>query len=75
VPDELPANLLRAPVILVHQDCHMPPLEPLYDGPYRLLACSQDWFRIQVGDRADTISTSHLKPCLDPSAPPGEPHR
>jgi transposase InsO family protein len=54
VPDELPADLLRAPAFLVRRDGHVPPLEPLYDGPYRMLACSRDWFRIQVGDRTDT---------------------
>jgi hypothetical protein len=53
----------------------VPPLEPLYEGPYSVLARSRDWFRIQVGNRTDTISTSHLKPCLDPSAPPAEPRR
>jgi hypothetical protein len=42
-------------------------LELLYDGPYCVLARSCDWFRVQVGDKTDTISTSHLKPCLDRS--------
>jgi hypothetical protein len=75
MPDELPAELLRAPVVLVHRDGHVLPLEPLYGGPYHVLACSRDWFRLQVGDRTDTISTSCLKPCLDLSAPPAEPRR
>jgi hypothetical protein len=75
VPDELPADLLRAPAVLVRRDGHVPPLEPLYDGPYRVLARSRDWFRLQVGDRTDTISTSRLKPCLDYTAPPAEPRR
>jgi hypothetical protein len=73
VPDELPADLLRAPAILVRQDGHVQLLEPLYDGPYRVLARSQDWFYIQVGDRTDTISTRRLKPSLDLSVPPAEP--
>jgi hypothetical protein len=51
------------------------PLEPLYDGPYRVLARSRDWFRIQVGDRTDTISTSRHEPCLDLSTPPAGPRR
>jgi hypothetical protein len=64
--DELPADLLHAPAVLVRRDVHVSPLELLYDGPYRMLARSRDWFRIQVGNRTDTISTSHLKP-----TPPG----
>jgi hypothetical protein len=75
MPDELPANMLHAPAVLVHLDGHMPPLEPLYNGPYHVLARIRDWFRIQVSDRNDTIFTSHLKPCLDPSAPTAEPRR
>jgi hypothetical protein len=64
VSDELPADLLRTPAVLVRRDGHMPPLEPLYNGPYHMLARSRDWFHIQVG-------TS-----LDPSALPAEPrHR
>jgi hypothetical protein len=73
LPDKLPADLLRAPAVLVRRDGHEPPLEPLYNGPYQVLAHSRDWFCIQVGDRTDSISTSHLKPCLDLSAPPAEP--
>jgi hypothetical protein len=41
------------------------PLEPLYDGPYRVLARSLDCFSIQVGNKTDTLSTSCLKHCLE----------
>ena len=33
-PTELPAELLAATHVLVCQDSHVPPLVPLYDGPY-----------------------------------------
>jgi hypothetical protein len=72
MPGKLPADLLRALAVLVCRDGHMQSLEPLYNGPYCVLARSWDWFCIQVGDRTDTISTSRLKPCLDLSAPPAE---
>jgi hypothetical protein len=38
VPIELPADLLRAHAVLVRRDCHVPPLEPLYDRPYHVLS-------------------------------------
>jgi hypothetical protein len=74
-PEDLPADLLRAKAVLVGRDDHMPPLEPLYDGPYHVLTRSLDFFRLQIGGRTDTVSTSHLKPCLDPVAAPAVPPR
>ena len=32
-PTVLPAELLNASHVLVRRDGHVPPLEPLYDGP------------------------------------------
>jgi hypothetical protein len=67
-PEDLPADLLRAETVLVRCDGHMPPLELLYDGPYCMLTKSRDFFQLQIGGRTDTVSTSCLKPCLDPAA-------
>jgi transposase InsO family protein len=64
VLEELPATLLRVTAVLVHRDGHMPPLEPLYDSPYHVLAC--DWFCLQVGDRTETISTAASSPAWTP---------
>jgi hypothetical protein len=36
VLDELPADLLWATSVLVWRDGHLPPLEPLYNSPYRM---------------------------------------
>jgi hypothetical protein len=33
VPDELSADLLHAPAVLVRRDGHVLPLEPLYGSP------------------------------------------
>jgi hypothetical protein len=74
-PEDLPADLLHAEVVLVLNDGHVPPLAPLYDGPYRVLTRSRNFFRLQMGDRTDTVSTSCLKPCLDPAAAPAGPPR
>jgi hypothetical protein len=74
-PEELPADLLRATVVLVHQDAHVLPLELLYDSPFCVLIRSRDFFQLQIGSRTDMVSTSNLKPCLDPAAAPAAPLR
>jgi hypothetical protein len=74
-PEDLPVDLLRAEAVLVHRDCHVPPLAPLYDGTHRVMTRSRDFFRLQMGDRTDTVSTSRLKPCMDPAAAPIAPPR
>jgi hypothetical protein len=75
-PEDLPAVLLRAKAVLVRRNRHMPLLAPLSDGPYFVLTRSCDFFRLQMGGRTDTVSTSRRKPCMDPAAPPAAPpHR
>jgi Integrase core domain len=74
-PEDLTADLLRAEAVLVRRDGHVPPLAPLYNGPYCVLTRSRDFFRLQMGGRTDTVSTSRLKPCLDPAAAPAAPPR
>jgi hypothetical protein len=72
-PEDLSADLLLAEAVLICRDSHMPPLVPLYDGPYRVLTRSRNFFRLQMGNRTDTVSTSRLKPCMDPAAAPATP--
>ena len=52
----------------------MPPLEPLYDGPYKVLQRSLHTFRLQIGNKQDTVSTSRLKAVQeDPDVQPAVP--
>ena len=52
----------------------MPPLEPLYDGPYKVLQRSLHTFRLQIGTKQDTVSTSRLKAVQeDPDVQPAVP--
>ncbi len=37
LPDELPGDLLTAPLVWVRRGGIIPPLQPLYDGPYTVL--------------------------------------
>ncbi|OBQ32716.1 MAG: hypothetical protein AN484_27720, partial [Aphanizomenon flos-aquae WA102] len=38
LPASLPDELVRSPLVWVRRDGHVPPLQPLYDGPYRVVA-------------------------------------
>jgi hypothetical protein len=58
------------PTVFVRRDGHVPPLQPLYDGPYTVLHRSLHHFTLRIGDREDKVSTLRLKPCTDPTAPP-----
>jgi hypothetical protein len=67
LPEDLPQELWAAERVWVRCGAHMPPLSPLYDGPYKVLQHSLRHFRLQMGDREDKISTSRLKPCTSDS--------
>ncbi len=42
---------------------HVPPLTPLYDGPYAVIQRSLRSFKLQMGGKEDKLSNSRLKPC------------
>jgi hypothetical protein len=65
-PQELPEDLLLAKHVLVRRDGHVPPLAAAYDGPFLVLERSLRFFKLQIGDRIDTVSTFRLKPCTSP---------
>ncbi len=82
LPEDLPQELWAADLVWVRRGGHVPPLAPLYDGPYTVLQRSLRHFRLQMGDREDNVSTSRLKPCaagaaIPTAAPPrcSRPHR
>ncbi len=72
-PPQLPNDLARAPTVFVRRDGHVPPLQPLYDGPYTVIRPSLPHFTRRIGDKEDKVSTLRLKPCTDPTAPPALP--
>jgi hypothetical protein len=65
-PTALPEDLLLSRFVLVRRDAVQPPLLPLYDGPFLVLERSLHFFKVQIGTRAETISTHRLKPCHTP---------
>ncbi len=73
--NELPGELLSAPLVWVRQGGVIPPLQPLYNGPYAVLRSGPRSFTIPVGSRDEVISVSHLKACTTADAMPGSPRR
>jgi hypothetical protein len=49
LPSELPAELLSAPLVWVRRGGLVPPLQPLYDGPYAVLRRSPCSFPSESG--------------------------
>ncbi len=62
-------------MVLVRADAVRPPLAPRYDGPYSVIARSDQYFTLQMGDRTDTVSTSRLKPAPNAATPAIPPRR
>ncbi len=61
LPSELPAKLLSAPLLWVRRGSLVPPLQPLYDGPYAFLRRGPCSFTIRVGSRDKVVAVSRLK--------------
>ncbi len=59
-----PAALLQASHVYVSRGGALPPLAPLYVGPYEVLERVDKFFRLAVGGREETVSIDHLKPHL-----------
>ncbi len=61
---KLPAALLQASHVYVRRGGALPPLAPLYVGPYEVLERADKHFRLAVGGREETVSIDRLKPHL-----------
>jgi hypothetical protein len=70
LPDELPGDLLSAPLIWIRQGGVIPPLQPPYDGPYTVLRRGPRSFTIRVGFRDKVIAVDRLKACKAADAMP-----
>ncbi len=69
------AALLSATFVYIRKGGTVPPLSPLYSGPYRVLASGWKVFRLQVGEREETVSIDRLQPHrgaapVQPAQPP-----
>jgi len=59
-----PAALMAAKFVYVRRGGVVPPLEPLYLGPYQVLDNGPKVFRLAIGGRAESVSIDRLKPHL-----------
>jgi hypothetical protein len=80
----IPPALKSTTFVFIRRDAVHKPLQPLYDGPYKVLQHGEKFFRIQLGSREETVSIDRLKPAHQglwqtvlPAVPPsrGRPRR
>jgi len=48
--------LQQAEFVFIRQDGHVPPLSPLYRGPFKVLEKKSKYFKIKIGNREDNVS-------------------
>ena len=68
-------RLMEADFVFIRRGAPGPPLSPLYDGPYRVVAKSPKVFQLQLGSRVESVSVDRLKPCLSSETIPAVPPR
>jgi hypothetical protein len=64
----LPGALLQCAAVYVRRGGSGPPLAPLYAGPFQVLERGPKFFKIQLGERVETVSVDRLKPHTGPGA-------
>ena len=65
-----PAALKQAKYVFIRHDAHRSPLQRPYHGPYKVVATGDKTFKVDVGNREETVSVDRLKPAhIDESHP------
>jgi len=77
LPEQIPSDLSSCSMVFVRKDGYVPPLVPLYAGPYKVLSRTRRTFRLQVGSKVEIVSVQRLKPAItaDNEAPALPPRR
>jgi hypothetical protein len=63
LPSELPAKLFSTPLVCVRWSGLVPPLQPLFDGPYTVLCRGPRSFTIRVGSWDEACTAVDAMPC------------
>ena len=71
----LPEKLLSANFVFVRKGAPGPPLSPLYEGPYKVVARDPKYFTLELGGRQEKVTVDRLKPFLAQLVTPAEPPR
>lgn len=58
----VPSDLATARFVFVRHDAHRSPLQPPYDGPFRVLEAGAKCFVLDMGGRQEKVSVDRLKP-------------
>nr|XP_039260864.1 uncharacterized protein LOC120337210 [Styela clava] len=58
----MPAALNQAKFVFIRRDAHRSPLQRPYEGPFEVLQHGNKTFKVQIGNRSETISVDRLKP-------------
>ena len=58
----VPPDLRTAGFVFIRHDAHRAPLQPPYDGPFRVVEAGDKTFLVDIGGRLDHVSVDRLKP-------------
>jgi hypothetical protein len=59
-----PSSLLKAKFVYICRGGTVPSLQPLYEGPYRVISGGDKCFTVEIGGKAEVVSIDRLKPHL-----------
>ena len=51
-------------MVFARRDSNKAPLSAKYDGPFRVLAREDKFFKLKLGDKEDTVAINRLKPAM-----------
>lgn len=58
----VPKDLMMAKYVFIRHDAHRSPLQPPYDGPFRVLEAGSKSFVVDMGGRRVRVTADRLKP-------------
>jgi hypothetical protein len=56
-----PPQLFKAELVYIKVGASKPPLQPLYEGPYRVIRVGQKVFVVDIGGRPQSVTVDRLK--------------
>ena len=61
VDSAVPHDLMEAKFVFVRHGAHTPPLQPPYDGPFAVVKAGKKSFRLQMGEKEETVLVDRIK--------------